>query len=53
MHKVALVPKTASGVLDPLDPGIDGFATGVGDAVSKVSDDAFESAFEHTFDMDQ
>jgi hypothetical protein len=34
VNEILLVAKSASGVLDPLDLGIDGLAGGVGDSVS-------------------
>src|SRR5207245_10620896 len=47
MDEVLLVAEAAGRVLHPLDLGVDGFASRVGDAVLEVSDDVGEAAFEH------
>ena len=46
--EVLLAAEAASGVLDPLDLGVDGLAGGVGDAESEIGDDVGEAALDHT-----
>src|SRR5712691_9974893 len=47
VDEVLFVAEAAGRVLHPLDLGVDGFASGVGDAVLEVGDNVGESAFEH------
>src|SRR5437879_3932271 len=47
VDEVLLVAEAAGRVLHPLDLGVDGFASRVGDAVLEVGDDVGETAFEH------
>ena len=44
--EVLFVAKTASGVLHPLDLGVNGFTGRVGDAMAQVRDDVLKSALQ-------
>ena len=45
------IPKTAGGVLDPLDPRVDPLGTGVGDPVVNGVDHALEVGLDHSGDL--
>ena len=44
-NEVGFVAEAASGVLDPLDLGVDGFTGSIGDAEFQVGDDVVEASF--------
>ena len=50
--EVLFVPEPPCRVLDPLNPGIDGLACGVGDPMAEVCDDVLKASFQHARDID-
>ena len=47
IDEVLFVPESAGGVLHPLDLGIERFTGSIGNLMSQVGDDVFESPLQH------